>query len=88
MGHPLSESWRRDLGRLSKAERHAFVVQPVTGSEFRTGAQLVDRRALGLRAGDALHLAVASRHGAVLRTLDRRLADAGPQLGMPSQLLG
>ena len=47
----------------------------------------VDQHALGLRAGDALHLAVASVKGETLHTLDERLAEAGPVLGVPTELL-
>ena len=35
----------------------------------------------------ALHLATASEHGATVHTLDQRLAEAGPVLGVPTQLL-
>jgi uncharacterized protein len=42
---------------------------------------------LGLRAADALHLAIASERGAIVHTLDQRLAEAGPVLGVPTQLL-
>ena len=34
-----------------------------------------------------MHLATASEHGATVHTLDQRLADAGPVLGVPTQLL-
>jgi predicted nucleic acid-binding protein len=54
---------------------------------FRAAASFVDHHALGLRAGDALHLASASEHGATVCTLDRRLAEAGPAVGVPTQLL-
>lgn len=37
---------------------------------------------LRLRAPDALHLAIAHRHGATLVTLDRRLAQAAAALGI------
>jgi len=59
----------------------------VTGGHFRAAAKFLDQHALGLRAGDALHLATASEHGATLYTLDQRLAEAGPVLGVPTQLL-
>jgi predicted nucleic acid-binding protein len=65
----------------------SFTVLPVTGGRFRTASRFADQHALGLRAGDALHLAVASEHGATVHTLDRRLAEAGPALGVPTRLL-
>ena len=63
----------------------SFTVLPVTGRHFRAAARFVDQHGLGLRAGGALHLAVASEHGATLHTLDQRLAEAGPALGVPTQ---
>jgi hypothetical protein len=43
---------------------------------------LLERFDLGLRAGDALHLAIARRLGEPLLTLDRRLAAAAESLGV------
>lgn len=40
-----------------------------------------------LRAGDSLHLAIALAHSATVYTLDRKLAVAGPRLGVPVTLL-
>ena len=65
----------------------SFVVLPATGSQFRAAARFVDQHLLGLRAGDALHLAIAAEHGATVHSLDRRLAEAGLALGIPTQLL-
>ena len=65
----------------------SFTVLPVTSGHFRTAARFADQHGLGLRAGDALHLAVASEHGATIQPLDRRLAQAGPALGVPTRLL-
>ena len=59
----------------------------VTGAAFRTAAKFADQHQLGIRAGDALHLAVASEWGAAVQTLDQRLAAAGPHLGVPTTLL-
>ena len=50
-------------------------------------ARLADQHATGLRAGDSLHLAVASRRGARMRTLDRRLAAAAEALGVSVALV-
>jgi len=72
---------------FNKLVAESFTVLPVTGGQFRAAARFADQHTLGLRAGDALHLAVASEHGATVHTLDRRLAEAGPALGVPTQLL-
>jgi uncharacterized protein len=65
----------------------SFAILQVSPSHFRIAAKFVDQHTLGLRAGDALHLAVASEYGATLYSLDRRLVEAGPVLGIPTQLL-
>ena len=75
------------LSMFNRLIADSFTVLPVTGVHFRTAAKFVDQHALGLRAGDALHLATASEHGATVHTLDQRLAEAGPVLGVPTQLL-
>jgi predicted nucleic acid-binding protein len=49
--------------------------------------EVTEKHGLGRRAGDALHLATASEHGATAHTLDQRLAEAGPALGAPTRLL-
>jgi len=54
---------------------------------FRNAARLADRHEAGLRAGDALHLAVCAHHQAKLCTLDKKLAEAGSQLGVETLLL-
>ena len=75
------------LAMFNKLVAESFTVLPVTGAHFRAAAKFVDQHTLGLRAGDALHLATASEHGATVHTLDQRLAAAGPVLGVPTQLL-
>lgn len=76
------------LSTFNQLVAESFTLLTVTSSHFRTAARFVDQHALGLRAGDGLHLAVASEHGATIHTLDKRLAEAGPELGVPTQLLG
>jgi predicted nucleic acid-binding protein len=75
------------LAMFNTLVAESFTVLPVTGGQFRAAARFADQHALGLRAGDALHLAVASEHGATVNTLDQRLAEAGPALGIPAKLL-
>jgi uncharacterized protein len=75
------------LAVFSKLIAESFTVLGVSGRQFRTAATFADQHALGLRAGDALHLAIAYAHGATVHTLDQRLAGAGPALGVPARLL-
>lgn len=65
----------------------SFVVSSVSPLHFRAGARLADQYSSGLRAGDALHLAIAIDAGAALCTLDRRLASAADALGAKPELL-
>lgn len=65
----------------------SFTILALAPTHFRTAARFIDQHVLGLRAGDGLHLAVASEQGAEVHTLDRRLAEAGPALGVPTRLL-
>lgn len=75
------------LAMFNMLVSESLTILPVTGAHFRAAAKFADQHALGLRAGDALHLATASEHGATVQTLDRRLAESGPVLGVPTQLL-
>lgn len=67
--------------------RESLSVLSVEASQFRIAASFADQHRLGVRAADALHLAIASAAGATLCTLDRRLGEAGPQLGVATRLL-
>ena len=75
------------LALFNKLVAESLTVLGVTGGQFRAAAKFADQHGFGLRAGDALHLAIASEHGATVHTLDRRLAEAGPALGVPTLLL-
>jgi uncharacterized protein len=75
------------LVMFTRLATDSFTAIPVSRSDFRTAARLADQHAIGLRAGDALHLAICANHGATLCTLDRRLGDAGSALGIKTILL-
>ncbi len=75
------------LATFQQLVRDTLTVLPIQSWHFRSAAGLADLHQLGLRAGDALHLTVASERGAELCTLDRRLAEAGPTLGLNTRLL-
>jgi uncharacterized protein len=54
----------------------------IAASDARLAYMYVRRFDLGLRAPDALHLAIARRLDATLITLDRRLAAAAREMGI------
>lgn len=74
------------LAMFNKLAAESFTVLPLVSAHFRAAARFADQHELGLRAGDALHLAVASERGAAVQTLDTRLAQAGQRLGVPTRL--
>lgn len=59
----------------------------VRSEHFRRAAEIADIHQLGIRAGDALHLAVAKDYGCPLCTFDRKLARGAEQLGYAVELL-
>ncbi len=77
----------RALMAFSRLVTESFVTVPISDYAFREAARLADRSETGLRAGDALHLAIAAGEGLVLATLDRTLAEAGRLLEVPTTLL-
>jgi hypothetical protein len=74
------------LATFTRLTIDSFIAIPVSRLDFRTAARLADQHAIGLRAGDAVHLAICANHGATLCTLDRRLGDAGSALGIKTIL--
>ena len=75
------------LAGFSRLIAESLTVLPISGLHFRAAARFADLHRSGLRAGDALHLAVAGDHGATLCSLDRRLAAAGGELGVQTLLV-
>lgn len=64
------------------ASMHLVTVE-IDPADFRTAAVLIESPT-ALRAGDALHLAIARRLGARIASLDRRLCAATEVLGLVS----
>jgi predicted nucleic acid-binding protein len=62
-------------------------VLPIEGAHFRVAARICDQYASGLKAGDALHLAMAFERGATLYSLDRRQVEAAASLGIMAELI-
>lgn len=74
-------SWHRSI-----AEN--FVSLSTTSGHFETAAAFADRHETGLRAGDALHLAIASEAGCAIATFDHIMAAAALLVGVPVADLG
>jgi predicted nucleic acid-binding protein len=84
------------IGRLTEGKAHeinaafdavatvAFTTLVPAAGDFDLSRQFLKRYDTGLRAGDALHLAIASnRHARAVYSLDRRMVQAGRLLGLP-----
>jgi uncharacterized protein len=66
--------------RIFIAETAAVIVVQI--KDFETAALFAGQHQLALRAGDALHIAVAQSAGCTLVTLDKRMAEAAIELGV------
>ncbi len=84
----ISSSNRADaLAVLVSLTEQSFTRLSISSADFQTAARFVDQYLTGLRAGDALHLAVAANHGARITTLDKGLAKAADSLDVSVLLL-
>lgn len=72
---------------LADAKAHLALEAP-HASDFERAAKMLERHDSGLRAGDALHLAICARLGAVLCTDDIRMADAASAIGLRVERIG
>ncbi|CAN7668725.1 type II toxin-antitoxin system VapC family toxin [Rhizobium sp. LjRoot254] len=62
----------------------SFQIIEVTRADFGRAATLANKEALKLRAGDALHLAIAERQEFQVCTLDKHLFEAAFAVGVPA----
>ena len=81
-GELNAEKRARVLSNWRVTQQENLVVIPVPQPAYDLAARFCDRHELGLRAGDALHLAVASLGGHSLATLDARMAKGAVAVGV------
>jgi uncharacterized protein len=86
-GQITAENRTSALRIYSRIEFEVFGSLPISKEHFKRAAHFSNEFALALRAGDALHLAIAAAHGAELCTLDKRLASAGEVCGVTTRLI-
>jgi hypothetical protein len=87
MGVLAAEEHAQAVAALHRQIGGTFTSLPVTRQDFRLAARFAERADTRLRAGDALHLAIASAAGATLVTLDKKQACAGELLQVKTLLL-
>lgn len=84
----LAPAHRADaLAAFTSMTDLSFSVLPLSRLDFRAAARFADQHTTRLRAGDALHLAVAANHGIRIASLDTVLVRAAESLGVSAVLL-
>jgi uncharacterized protein len=71
------------LANWQQFQRNNVSATAIEPDAFEQAAQFCDQVELRLRAGDALHLAIAAAAGHHIATLDGKMAAAAPKLGVP-----
>ncbi|MBF0461339.1 MAG: type II toxin-antitoxin system VapC family toxin [Magnetococcales bacterium] len=76
--------------RFGEMLAQSFIVLPLVRGDFDLAREYLRNYATGLRAGDALHLAIAhnNRRVQAIYTLDKAMAKAGLLLGLPMKETG
>jgi predicted nucleic acid-binding protein len=87
MKHLSVEQRASAVSLFTNLRVQSLAIAPVTREHFQAAARFADQSGLGLRAGDALHVAVAAGLGATLCTLDKRLAEASVALGVSPEMV-
>jgi uncharacterized protein len=72
---------------FTRLKSDSLTTVPITREHFLTAARFAAQHEIGLRAGDALHVAIAAEQGATICTLDERLAEAALALGVSADLV-
>jgi predicted nucleic acid-binding protein len=73
--------------RFESMVDESFVVLLPNGDDFNLAKEYLSNCETGIRAGDALHLAIAKNHRAeAVYSLDKTLLKAGKSIGIPVSL--
>lgn len=81
------EDRAKAAGLFTRLKAESITEVPVTRDNFVAAGRFADQFVHGLRAGDALHGAVAAAHGAMIHKLVRRLAGAAMAFGANAELV-
>jgi hypothetical protein len=80
--HPSQHA--QALAALDTLVNGGWMLVPIMLDDFAQARSWVGQAELGVRGGDALHLAIAHRLGFQLATLDKPMAAAAKRLGVAS----
>jgi predicted nucleic acid-binding protein len=81
------ENRAKAVSLFAQLKAGSLAMVSINRDHFVTAARFADQHGVGLRAGDALHVAVAADQGATICTLDKRLAEAATALGVSAALV-
>lgn len=84
-GHLDAEERADVLAAWATLRKTSLTTLTVGSAHFTTAAIYAERADLGLRAGDALHLAIAAANGCAIATLDEVQGNAAVELGIPRE---
>lgn len=85
MGSLDAEAAREADARFESMLGGSFAVLLPNAADFNLAREYLGRFEAGLRAGDALHLAIAAnRRASAIYSLDKALLQAGEMLGVPA----
>lgn len=93
LGLKLRTAQLNDVEVLDALDSYTRLVSPqlhriaVEDAHHRAARMLISGWRTTLRAGDALHLAIAAAHGMTIYTLDRGMVAAAATLEIPATLL-
>ena len=84
MGVITGDEARKADALFEDIVRASFAVVSPGGSDYALARRYLHNYQTGLRAGDALHLAIAGNHGAeIIYSLDKSMIKAGKVLDLP-----
>lgn len=85
MGGMNAEAAAKADAKFESMVEESFAVLLPNGDDFNLAKEYLARHDTGLRAGDALHLAIAKNHGAkAIYSLDKTLLKAGRIFKVPA----
>ena len=78
----ILDAERIEAQQFVRAIQDSFVRNAIDDGHFLIARHFADQPSTGLRAGDALHVAIAAAYEQTLVTLDRAMAESAGLIGL------